>query len=501
MFRSSLIQPTSAGTSEHDQLRSCRRPATRAAIAFAVSLLCPAAVMGQEISGPCAKDVKESGAFVHCVAGAVSSEAMNRNPGTLLTEPLHGYLRKLEAMLGYTGDPADVGLLKQVSLDLKQDPATNREAIGLLDNAIASHAAELRPAMSRETAAIGIDDGTDIYPRFVEQRLKFLLDPDKVKFYERGPFEIPIRASLANTLEAKYFSAKGDRDDNLLRQEIRALKDVRKMTLALPAREPRRRLRLNGNLFWQASIFFALGDKEQFSHALHELVDENRDFGLESMETGHVYIYKVFDLPFSITVEGVDPDGKPVLTADDPHILNRFYNPGQLALSVCDLIKAAGQNGVQGLSDAIRDLAFNDFYVVVASGSNPDMLRQFGDAVMKSIAEGEHASRRDLLLQEIGKNAAQLSHKMENGAAACGVEQEVRDKIYPPFDFKFEVRHIETLGKHTQHLMLGGSLNADQANKLAEFFNRAVFADSTMRDQALKLGVESVSYTARVRIE
>jgi len=47
--------------------------------------------------------------------------------------------------------------------------------------------------------------------------------------------------------------------------------------------------------------------------------------------------------------------------------------------------------------------------------------------------------RRDLLLQEVGKKAAQVSQKMQNGAAACDVEQELRDKIYLPFDFKFEV--------------------------------------------------------------
>jgi hypothetical protein len=360
--------------------------------------------------------------------------------------------------------------------------------------------------MSREAAAIGVDNGTDIYPRFVEQRLKFLLDPEKVKFYERGPFELSIPTSLANALESKYFLAKNDRDDNFLRQEIRALKDAQQILLALPPNEPRRRMRLNGNLFWQASIFFALGDKEQFGHALHELVEQNQDFGLESKEAGHVYIYKVFDLPFGITVDGVDPDGKPVLTTDDPYILNRFYNPGQLALRVCGLTNAAGRDGIRAFSDAIRDFSFNDFYVVVASGGDRDMLRQFGDAVTKSLAEGERASRRDKLVQEIGKNAAQLSHTMEDGAAACGVEKAQRDRVYAPFDFKFEVRHIETLGKHPEHLILGGSLNTDEANKLAEFFNEAVFADSALRDQARKLGVgnlgvENVSFAARARIE
>ena len=500
MFRSTLIQATFVGTSEREFPRA-PRPGARAAIVLAIFLLFPSVVIAQEIGGPCARDVNQSDVFLRCIAGIVDAEAKNRDPGAVVREPLRGYLQKLEAMLGYSGAPADIDLLKRVSLDLKQDQLKNREAIGLLDSAIASNAAELRPAMSRETAAIGADKGSDIYPHFVDQRLKFLRDPDKVKFYERGPFETSIQASLANALEAKYFLMKGDRNDNLLRQESQALKAIEEIMLALPASEPHRRLRLNGNLFWQASIFFALGDKEQFSSTLHRLVEENRSFGIESTDSSHVYIYKVFDLPFIILVEGADSDAKPSLATDDPHIVNRFYNPGQLALSVCGLINAAGPNGIQTFSDTIRDLAFYDFYVVIASGSNPDKLRQFGDAVMKSIAQDDRASRRDLLLQEFGKKAAQVSQRMQDGAAACGVEQELRDKVFLPFDFKFEVRHIETLGKQPHQLMAGGSLNADQANRLAEFFNETLSADSALRSQAHNLGVESVSYTARARIE
>jgi predicted Rdx family selenoprotein len=475
--------------------------ARRISTTIAAFFLFLSPVLAQQINGPCAKDVERAGTFLHCVADAADYDAKNHDPAALLKEPMRGYLQKLETMLGYTGDPADLGVLKRISLDLKQAPEANRDAVDLLDKAIASYVAEVRPAMSREIAATGVGSGTDIYPRFVEQRLNFLLDPNRINFYDRGPFEITIRASLANTLEAKYFLSKGDRDDNLLRQEIRALKDVYKIMLAVPAGESRRRLRLNGNLFWQASIFFALGDKEQLSQTLRDLVYENRDFGLENRQSGHVYIYKVFDLPFSIVVEGVDQDGKPHLTSDDPYILNRFYNPGQLALTLCNLVKSAGQNGIQAFSNSIRDLAFNDFYVVIASGNKPDKLRQFGDALIKSISDGERASRRDVLLQEIGKKETQLSHKMENGATACGVEQRVREKIFPPFDFKLEVRHIETLGKQPEHLTLGGNIDADQANKLAEFFNEAVSADPMLSDQARNLGVESVSYTARVRIE
>jgi hypothetical protein len=506
MFSSSLIQLTFVGTSGREFVRSCQR-ARRAAITFALFLQCPAVALAQASSGPCGDAAKQSGTFLHCIAGAVDAAAKNHDLGALLKDPLQGYLRQLEAMVGYIGDPADLAVMKRTSLDLKHDASVNSDAIiSLLDSAIASNAAELRPALSRETAAIGIDRGTDIYPRFVEQRLKFLLDPEKVKFYEHGPFELSIKTSLANALESKYFLTKNDRDDNLLRQEVQALKEAQQILLRPPTNEPRQRMRLNGNLFWQASIFFALGDREHFGHALHELVEQNQDFGLESRDPGHVYIYKVFDLPFSITLDGVDANGKPNLTAEDPYILNRFYNPGQLALRVCGLINAAGQNGIQAFSDTIRDFSFNDFYVVVASGSDRDMLRQFGDLVTKSIAGGERGARRDKLLQEIGRNAAQLSHTMEDGAAACGVEKTLLDKVYAPIDFKFDIKHLETSGKYPEQLILGGSLNADQANKLAEFFNEAVFADPALRDQARKLGVgnlgvENVSFTARVRIE
>lgn len=494
MSRSMLTQRTSAGILEHEVVSSYRNISM---VLVLFSLLHSAAV-AQETSGPCAKDENQANALLHCTAELVNSEMRSHNPGALSKEPLRGYLGKLDGAIGYTGNSVDLDELKGASLALKQDAAANRDLINVLDGAIASHATEIRPAMSRETAAIGVASGTDFYPRFVEQRLNFLLDPKKIDFYKHGPFELPIHNSLANALESKYFLSKNDRDDSLLRQEIQALKNAHAMLLELPSNEQRRRARLNGNLFWQASIFFALGDKEQFSKVLHDLIYDNRDFGLENRESGHVYVYKVFDLPFTIVVEEIGADGKPVLSTDDPYILNRFYNPVQLALAACDLADSAGHGGIKAFSDVVRDLSFRDFYVIAASGNNQDTLRQFGDLLLKSIQQGD---RRDMLQQEIIKKAVQFSSRIESGAAKCGVAAEIREKIYPPFDFKFEVRHIEAFGKHTEHLMLGGSLDSDQANRVAEFLNAAISADQSMRNQARSWGIESAPYTTRVRID
>lgn len=462
-------------------------------------ILFQSTAIAQEISDPCAADLKQSEVLLHCVAGLVDSSTMNHDPRAVLKEPLRGYLRKLDSWVGYKGKLVDLDVLKRVSLALKQDAMANRDIISALDAAIASHADELRPAMSRETAAANVTNGTDIYSRFVEQRLNFLLEPERINFYRRGPFELPIYTSLANALESKYFLAKGDWDNNLLHQEIEALKKAHAMLLELPSNEPRRRSRLNGIMFWQASIFFALGDKEKFRQTLHDLVYENRDFGLENRSSGHVYIYRAFDLPFSMVVEEVGADGKPILSADDQYALNRFYNPGQLALAACDLAEAAGRAGIKTYSDAVRDLPFRDFYVVAASGSNPDALGQFGDQLLRSIQQGESGTRRDILEQEIITKAARLSAKIDNGATNCGITAELREQLYPPFGFKFQVKHLEAFGKHTEYLLLGGGLDADQANKLAEFLTSATSAG--VRDQARNLGIESAPYTARVRIE
>ena len=234
---------------------------------------------------------------------------------------------------------------------------------------------------------------------------------------------------------------------------------------------------------------------------MHQLIDDNPDFDLESQKSSHVYIYKVFDLPFSILVQSVDVDGKPILVTDDPHILNRYFNPGQLALTVCSLIGLAGQSGILAYSGAIRDLPFYDFYVMIASGSNPDGLQQFGQALMKSIALDDHAPRLDLLRQDFAKKDSQVSKQMRDGAMACGIGEEALNRIFKPFDFKFEVRHLETIGKQPNQLVIGGNLNAIQANKLAEFFNEVVSTDSGLRDQANNLGVKPGSFAARARVE
>ena len=179
MFRYSLIRPTFVGTSER---RLFRVPVQGmlAATALAVSLLLANEPAAQNISGSCDAGVTEFNRFLHCAATAVASSAMN--PSAFTREPLHGYLKKLESMPGYVGDPADIDLLKRVSLDLKKNPDKNQEAISAIDSAVASHAAELRQALSRGDAARGIDNGFDIYPKFVEQDLSFFWIPPKSNF-------------------------------------------------------------------------------------------------------------------------------------------------------------------------------------------------------------------------------------------------------------------------------------------------------------------------------
>lgn len=473
----------------------------RLAIACVLVLLLQTISIAEEAGDACVQEANESDALLHCVAELVKSNSSPLDARVLLKEPIRGLLKKLEGSVGYKGSVSDLDVLKGASLNLKKDSATNRDAISVLDGAVASHAAELRPAMSRETAASNAVIGTDIYPRFVEQRLTFLLKPENIEFYKRGPFEFALYSSLASALESKYFLLKSDWDDNLLRREIQALESAHAMLPELPATEKQRRSRLNGNLFWQASIFFAMGEKEKFVQILHNLIYDNRDFGIENKDSGHIYVYRAFNFPFSIVVEESASDGRPVLSGDDPHVIDRFYNPGHLAMAACDLAEVSGHGGIKTLSDTVRDLSFRDFYVVAASGNEPVSLQLFGDQLLKSIQQGEFGARRDMLHQEILRKAAQLSPGIKNGAANCGIAAEVRERFYPPFDFKFQVRHIENFGKHTEHLMMGGSLDADLANKLAELLNSAISADQSIRDQARSRGIESAPYSARVRIE
>ena len=469
-------------------------------------LMRPVMPAAQEASGPCAaSNPPISKDFLACVRGALDAVGNERVSQGVLDEPLHGYLRTLAQTLGYAGAKSDLDALKTQSTALKRDPVANREAIALLDNAIASHVDELRPAVSREALAAKHSSGTDIYPRFVEQKLAFL-STDETKFYDGGPFEVVRRSLLANTLEGKYFMNQGDPDQSLLHKEIEVLDEIHvRLTdpkyayLSVPPAN--RNARINSNRFWRASLLFVLGEKTELREMLRDIATRNQEFGIETTNPGHVYIYKTLDFPFKILLQGIDKDGKPIVETNDPHILNRFYNPAQLALRVCDLVKVAGPSKAETLARVISDLDFNDFYVVAASTNDTSQLQQFVAAVNQALEVQALRQQRDDLVKRIAAQAETFSNTMKRGAQACGIEDAVRDKIYSAFEFKPQLKHIDGFGKQSEYLVFGGRLDANQANIVVDFLNKYVFADPALHALQTKMKIDSTAYAARVRIQ
>jgi hypothetical protein len=482
---------------------------TGLSVGLSVCLVNPVVLAAQEATSSCNPASYISEDFLGCVRGVIDTVEKGQIKKAVTDEPLRSYLRTLASTVGYPGSQADLDALKSRSTELKVDPVVNRDAIALLDNAIASHVAELRPAVSRETAAAAVTPGTDIYRRFVEQKIEFL-NSDKVKFYDGGPFEIATRSALANTLEAQYFLAEDKQEQSPLRREIQVLEELgarlveQKYAYLWPEAKrqaPQRQSEINSNLFWRASILFAIGEKEKLRGILRDIAYQNSNFGIDAANPGHVYIYKVFDFPFKLTVQGVDAGGKPLVLAKDPHILNGYYNPAQLALRVCGLVDAAGPKAIETWVDAIDDLVFNDFYVIVASADESKPLVQLVAAISQALDNRELGQQRDNLVKSIAAQAEVFSQTMERGAGACGIDDSVRGKVYAPFEFRTEIKHIEGLGNHREHLLIGGNLSANQSNMLFEFLNHSVFTVPSVRSLQEKLGIVPTAYAARVRTE
>jgi hypothetical protein len=420
----------------------------------------------------------------------------------------------------YAGAIGDIDKIKTWSSELKRrDPVANVEAIAALDNAIASYKDELRPSVSTRAAArealnagreaVNVanttrstpEADTNIYPLFVRRKLAFL-GSKKAEFYDGGPFEIVRRLLLANSIEESYFLDKdaGISATDKLRREIEIIDGLQALYENPPSYLPihQKMLQKNSNLFWRASILFALGDKDEFVKTARSLAINNRSWGLEGNSAGHVYSYRVFDQPYKIQLFGRDDRGEPLIDVRDAGLLNRFYNPAQLALAICAELDGSAA-GIENYTKAVRDLTFHDFYVVTASDQRLGGVRKFENIVTKTFSDRRFKQESESLILRVNNDAKEFSDMISRGAKRCGIADEVRDDIYEPFTLKPRIEQRADSSKN-ERLVFGGRLDANAASRVADFISK-VFETPEIRAAAEEHGVSTSIFAARMPID
>jgi hypothetical protein len=368
---------------------------------------------------------------------------------------------------------------------------------------------EIGPAVSTQRLAKIRDIGSDIYPEFVRQKLEFL-GSERPAFYDGGPLEIAWRSLLVTSLESQYFLEQkaGNGDRELLRRAIRVLDEIlirRRSETQYKYLTNRKGPLVNGDRFWRASLLFALGEKIEAQSELRSLISDNEHFGLEvpgsdTESSRHTYIYKIFNFPHQLLVQG-DPrkDGARKTEAKDSDIVDRYYNAAQLALSTCAHLDEAGsKRGIDALVTEIRNLELSDYYVIAGSADSPAKIKELASALNEKLGGAALGGKRDELVRQFSKEAQGFSEMISRGAAICGIKDDVRDQIYSKFDFRPLTAHIEGMGKANEYLLFGGRLNADHANLVAGFLNRTVLQPPESEDPGGK--DDNRAYVARMKI-
>jgi hypothetical protein len=451
----------------------------------------------------CATESLQPDELLGCVARLIGELEKSKSlQQAILDEQVQLSLRKMASIGEYRGGPDDLKELKRRSIELKRDPVANREAISLLDSAIASHVDEIGPALSTKTLAAKNDPGTNIYPQFVWQKLTFL-SSEKAKFYDQGPFEIIWRSLLVTTLESQYFLKQKPGNDNkeLLHDAIRVLDEIldrrRRPEYAYIAN--RQEFLINTDLFWRASLLFALDEKSETQKVLSGLIQDNKNFGLKTINSNHIYIYKTFNFPHEIIVQNdLEKNGAHKAEVKDPYVLDRYYNAAQLALYACAYLDQDGSKEIRTFASTIEALALSDYYVVAASTDNPTRLRELTALLKHANENAAITDERNKLMQQVAnREMPGFSDAIKRGAANCDIKDEVRDEIYSKLDLQFTPAHIDGFGKATEYLLVGGRLNAGQANAVVDFLNKSVFP--TLDPRALDK-IEVRAYAARMRI-
>lgn len=471
------------------------------------SIAWPGLAAEQQHALPCELD-PQSDDLLRCVVMLINDEEKGKPTAeAVMSGPVRAALQHLADLRSYHGTIADLDELKRRSKDLKIDPSLNRDAIVALDSAIASHASEIGPALSPQSLAESASAGADIYPSFIEQKLAFLADEKRAEFYDRGPFEIVRRTLLANALESTFFLGR-EADSEKLKREIRildeALDRLRKPEYAYLERRPQNS-RINSLLFWRASLLFLLGDKTGMKKDLREIIESHRQFDITTENIGHIYIYKIFDLPYQMKVKRAGQNDRAEIEVNDPYLLKRYYNPTQLALVACSLLDEAAGHEIQTFSNAVVQLVMSDYYVVAASSrkeNSNQIIQQFNQVLNQTVIGDKFRQQRDAILNEVAdKEVPGLSAAVKNGARLCEIDDSSRDEIYSPFAFRAFVKRIEAHEAHVDYLLFGGRLNATQASVVADFLNQSFLAVPELRTLREALGMENNAHIARMPMD
>jgi len=462
-----------------------------------------------QTTADCSKLKPTSPDFLSCTAQVLAgtSDAPPASPGGL-NHLLQSYLSVLAASVGYPGRSEDLDILKRRSTDLKRrDAHANRDAIAALDSAISSHIYELRSVMSPAIVGDQISPTTrptNIFPDFVQRKIAYL-DSENRKFYEKGPFEIISRVDLANALQELYFISKVAGNDDL--SKMKRAEELISGTIPLVTSSGPDYLStrdiatwINDLRFRNSVLLFYLGNREKLRAISATLAIDNANFSLGARNIPHIYIYKVFETPYVLSVlAGSDKDGHSNLKTDDPAIIKRFYNPAQLGLFMCSRADTAGPSSFEQLTKDIGDLVLSDYYVVAASTNDKHVLEDFRGQITTTIGSSAVASQRDGVLQRLADlEVSGFSSSMRRGARLCGLQDNVRDKIYTAFTFAPTVQEIDGFGRYRFHLLFGGRLNANQARVVSDFLNRVIFP--SMKQKREMYHLENSAYIARMRI-
>ncbi len=256
--------------------------------------------------------------------------------------------------------------------------------------------------------------------------------------------------------------------------------------------------RKNSNRFWKATTAFLKGDVVEFRNILSKMAEDNQDFDLNTFNRGHIYVHKVFEYPYEIVVGEAKPhDTEPNIEISNPStLIQRFYNPAQLALSACSLAGKIGPEFSDSFVDVVKKTYPNDYYVVVSESTNKYALEKLESAVFNSIQDNREEA--EAYGNRINENAIPgFARMMTDGASECNIPEPAFRKIYRPFSFDPQILSSETRSQ----LVFGGRLNSKQASTLAQFLKNVIADAPEIRQAQKKLALAFKVYVARMQLD
>ena len=192
---------------------------------------------------------------------------------------------------------------------------------------------------------------------------------------------------------------------------------------------------------------------------------------------------------------------RPDFEISDPGVLNRLYNPAQLALVACAQLDAVGSDqAIDKFKSAISDLAAHDYYVVAGIAENAENLRKFA-TVMQDAFRGEGLEKDvQTLMLTVGDQSREFSEMINHGANKCGVDGAIRDRIYSPFQLVPTIKTNAESNYPGGRLVFGGRLDANQATAVVQFL-RKVMETPPIHSAAEAFAVKTSVFVARMKVE